>query len=35
MKQNREVSFDEGEKFAELNGYTFFETSAHTGEKVE
>lgn len=35
MKEQREVSYEEGEKFAISNGYTFFETSAQTGEKVD
>jgi Ras-related protein Rab-2A len=29
------VSYDEGEKFANVNGFMFFETSAQTGEKVD
>lgn len=35
MKDKREVSYEEGEKFAHVNGFMFFETSAQTGEKVE
>lgn len=31
LKDSREVSYEEGEKFAALNGYTFFETSAQSG----
>ena len=32
---NREVSREEGQKFADSYGMTFFETSAKTGENVE
>ena len=35
MKDQREVSYEEGEKFAFSNGYSFFQTSAQTGEKVD
>ena len=35
MKDKREVSYEQGEKFAQVNGFMFFETSAQTGEKVE
>lgn len=35
QKDKREVSYEDGEKFAQMNGFTFFETSAQTGEKVE
>lgn len=35
LKDRREVSYEEGEKFANLNGFLFFETSAQSGEKVQ
>jgi GTPase SAR1 family protein len=35
LKDKREVSFEEGEKFANANGFQFFEASAQIGEKVE
>ena len=35
MKEKREISYEDGEKFAAMNGFAFFETSAQTGEKVE
>ena len=35
MKEERQVSTEEGEKFAKKNGLVFFETSAKTAEGVE
>jgi Ras-related protein Rab-2A len=29
------VTYDEGEKFANTNGFMFFETSAQSGERVD
>jgi len=34
-KEEREISYEEGKKYAEGKGYNFYETSAKTGEKVE
>jgi small GTP-binding protein len=33
--EGREITFDDGEKFARENGYTYFDTSAKTGAGVE
>ncbi|EGD72606.1 GTPase [Salpingoeca rosetta] len=35
LEHRREVSFEEGQRFAMENGLVFFETSAKTGENVE
>ena len=35
LQEQRQVSTDEGEKFAKRNGLIFFETSAKTSEGVE
>lgn len=34
LKENREVTQDEAEEFAQKNGMAYVETSAVTGEKV-
>jgi Ras-related protein Rab-2A len=34
LEQDRQVSFDEGERFAKSHGLNFFETSAKTNEGV-
>ena len=35
LKENRDISFDEGKELANRNGIIFMETSAKTGEGVE
>ena len=35
LNENREVSYEEGKKFAENHGYNFYETSASTGYNVD
>ena len=35
LNENREVSYEEGEKYAKNLGYHFYETSAKTGENVK
>ena len=35
LKDNREVSYEEGENFAENNNMLFFETSAKNGDNIE
>ena len=35
LKDEREVSLEEGQRFADTNNLIFFETSAKTGENVE
>ena len=35
LKDNRNISYDEGEEFATRNGMLFFETSAKTGKNIE
>jgi len=34
LEEERKVTYEEGSKFAQKNGMTFFETSAKTGENV-
>ena len=35
LEEKREISYDEGKEYAQINGMQFFETSAKTAHKVQ